>query len=1085
MNAAVLCLVFAVLGGAASAGQPPDPVTDLAAQTGDLEGRASLSWSAPSDGDFTPLSHYFVRFATYSAAQLKGDTTAWFNLTASSSLTVSPAHEAGSLETLTIDGLIPGELHYFMVRTEDIAGDVSQSDLKSYEVQAQARPMGIAGITNLSAQPGAVSGGISLAWTEPGRAQSTAPEFYTIKVSTLGNIGTDADFAAALPLSVFSPTPVPAPGQALARRTLAVSGLTPFATYYFAVRLEDSSPAPFAGPWLRDEARGRNRFNYSPPRHIPYPPEPVNDLTALTGGAQGQADLSWTAPRNYNFTPLSHYIVRSATFSAGHLQGDTTAWFNLAASSSLTLSTARDPGTLETLTIGALAPGELYFFMVRSVDKAGDMSQADLKSYGTQAQARPRGIAAVTNLAARPGASSGSMDLAWTEPGRAAVTLPDRYLVRASTMGNLASDAGFAAAQPLSAFSPTAAPAPGAAMETRTWTLTGLTPFTTYYFAIRLEDSSPLPLAGPWLREPAKGLNPSNFSVPMHLHNPPDAVTDITALAGGAEGQVNLSWTAPRNANFTALSRYLVRFATASAAQLGGDAAVWFNLAASSSVTASPAHAPGSLETLTLNGLYPSSTFYFAVKAVDVAGDMSAIDLRASAGVQVQSKPMNFPPAVPSGLQAFGDLNKARVSWNALTSAERGLDFDHYNLYRSTQAAAGFVLVTTAAATSIVDAPLAAFTTYYYRVSAQDQDGLEGAFSSTRSAVPFTAPPMEPLGIRVAGSSDAVTLTWLPTVRFSNGALFRSTSAPAYDELIGYQVLRSTGPSLPFQAISTPPAGQTSFTDLAGGAACLYQVRSYNSIGAATNATVVNNFGQQFFYLDDLVSNVMIEQDDLDRMSRMFNAGAEDIRISRRRRPELVGGNILEAVEFIPMLGGHTPLSGVRFGRPVPVVLRFATAGGMPVPNAAGPAAAEAVRNLGIFWHNGVEYKKLYGAVDPLAQTVTVKTPNLGLFQIRSLYREDSVTFDISNITSRVFTPNDDGKNDVVIFLFDNPNHAVMEGRIYDLRGAFAAAMRPGPMPDSLMWDGRMNGRVAASGVYIYQVNGDGKTFNGALVVAR
>ncbi|MEK7745086.1 MAG: gliding motility-associated C-terminal domain-containing protein, partial [Elusimicrobiota bacterium] len=152
---------------------------------------------------------------------------------------------------------------------------------------------------------------------------------------------------------------------------------------------------------------------------------------------------------------------------------------------------------------------------------------------------------------------------------------------------------------------------------------------------------------------------------------------------------------------------------------------------------------------------------------------------------------------------------------------------------------------------------------------------------------------------------------------------------------------------------------------------------------------------------------------------------------------------------------------------------------------ASAAAAGDSVEHLGMFWNNGLEYKKLYGKVDPVGQTVSVETVNLGKFQIRSVFREGGVTFDLSNITSRIFTPNNDGKNDVVLFLFDNPRKALVEGVIYDLRGARVASMTPGLQPDTLMWDGRMDGRTVTSGVYIYQIKAEGKTFNGTVVVAR
>ncbi|MBI4422271.1 MAG: hypothetical protein HY554_01000, partial [Elusimicrobia bacterium] len=60
-----------------------------------------------------------------------------------------------------------------------------------------------------------------------------------------------------------------------------------------------------------------------------------------------------------------------------------------------------------------------------------------------------------------------------------------------------------------------------------------------------------------------------------------------------------------------------------------------------------------------------------------------------------------------------------------------------------------------------------------------------------------------------------------------------------------------------------------------------------------------------------------------------------------------------------------------------------------------------------------------------------------------------------------------------------------VEGKIYDTRGAFVADMKAGAQPDTLTWDGRMNGRVVTGGVYLYEIRSEGKTFNGTVVVAR
>ena len=110
----------------------------------------------------------------------------------------------------------------------------------------------------------------------------------------------------------------------------------------------------------------------------------------------------------------------------------------------------------------------------------------------------------------------------------------------------------------------------------------------------------------------------------------------------------------------------------------------------------------------------------------------------------------------------------------------------------------------------------------------------------------------------------------------------------------------------------------------------------------------------------------------------------------------------------------------------------------------------------------------------------------MGIFQIRPLLRSNGAVFDISNLSSRVITPNGDGLNDIVIFTYDpGPNNVVATGRIYDLKGMFVANMTQGLVPNTMTWDGQMNGKYVTSGVYVYEIKGDGKTFTGTIVVAR
>ena len=97
-------------------------------------------------------------------------------------------------------------------------------------------------------------------------------------------------------------------------------------------------------------------------------------------------------------------------------------------------------------------------------------------------------------------------------------------------------------------------------------------------------------------------------------------------------------------------------------------------------------------------------------------------------------------------------------------------------------------------------------------------------------------------------------------------------------------------------------------------------------------------------------------------------------------------------------------------------------------------------------------------------------------------------TFDPGmDISNRFITPNGDLRNDNVVFTFGNPRDSAINGRIFDLKGAFVADMVPGPKPDaltdSLKWDGKADGKPAKGGVYIYVIWSEDKVHCGTVVV--
>ncbi|MDE2489214.1 MAG: hypothetical protein KGM24_00090 [Elusimicrobia bacterium] len=757
-----------------------------------------------------------------------------------------------------------------------------------------------------------------------------------------------------------------------------------------------------------------------------------------------------------------------------------------------------------------------------------------------------QGIGAVTDLAATPGTSTGSINLSWTEPHHFSGTAPFTYDVRASSVAQINNTADFTAAASLSTFSPSSPPTPGSGGGAAGFVVDGLQQGVTYYFAIRENDSGGL--HGVWLRSAT--INVDNFAVATSTRPPPPASGAVTAVgltsataawapAAGATDYLLIAATDAGLTSVAASSSTVLTTATVSglspnttywlAASACGDgcsayaavgstvtlaaSAVSLSTTAVSSTTVdlawgaggnpsgtlyrvlsstdgvaySPA-ASATIPSASVVGLTGGGTYYFEVVAVNAAGLAAA----ASPPLSVVT-PTGPVPSTPTGFAAAAGLLRVALSWNPLPAAQQGTGLLDYELQRSTNAGFGYVALATTTASTYVDLPLTAGTTYYYRLAARALDGAGSALTAAVSAVPYTQRPMSPLGLTVAASSTTVSISWSKTTRFESGAPFLSTGTPAADELQGYELLRSTDIcNVNYVLLSTYSVTTTAVTDATGGLNYYYHLLSFNSLGVSTNVVTFSSLGERSYFVDDCLSAMVLDDGTADQLNGSAN-GAGDIRLTARRRPQDVGDGIYQSVEFSADRDGSPLPAGYALSKNARVVLHYVVgSAGAPTPDSAtvqglsGPAAASAA-DLGVYWFNGQAYQKMYGRVDALSQTVTVQSPNLGVYQIRAQARTTSgPVFDVSNLSGRVITPNGDGRNDVAIFTYDpGPENVVPAGRVYDLRGAYVADMTPGLVANTLTWDGKMNGTPVHSGVYVYRITGGGKTFTGTIVVAR
>jgi len=145
-----------------------------------------------------------------------------------------------------------------------------------------------------------------------------------------------------------------------------------------------------------------------------------------------------------------------------------------------------------------------------------------------------------------------------------------------------------------------------------------------------------------------------------------------------------------------------------------------------------------------------------------------------------------------------------------------------------------------------------------------------------------------------------------------------------------------------------------------------------------------------------------------------------------------------------------------------------------------------------VYWHNGIDWKKIGGKVESEGtdqRKITFNIVNTGKYKLaRTLVTGD---FDVELVPPKIFAPRDtDATLKQMEFWVKNPtNSTKLTGKIYDLTGAVVGDIKYDRYSDPysvMYWDGQdSNGKYVRGGVYIYQIEMDGKVVNGTIVVAK
>ncbi|WP_135555545.1 fibronectin type III domain-containing protein [Paenibacillus cymbidii] len=572
-----------------------------------------LSWTAPGDdGSAGTATSYEIRYSTATITSAN-----WASATPVATVPVPTA--AGTTQIKIVRGLTPNTTYYFALKATDDAGNVS--GLSNVGSKKTNVAWGLTlDASKLIAEAGGgvltklIDGDTATTWDPAsypaamnvnyGYTYGTIRSINQIKAYTTGGTGT---------LSVY----VGRPGAWSLLYTDTLTGTAGWLTHTVNVLGADyrfvlSSPSG-------DAKLGEIQFVGAGAGPDNTPPGAVTSLAA-TAQSSSAIGLTWTAPGNdddpagfassydvrYSTAPITEANWASATQATGE-------------------PTPGEAGTSQSLTVSGLTAGTTYYFAIKSSDLnytsptvtyANTSAISNVASAATTSLGDTTAPAAVTNLAAG-GATTSSIQLTWTAPGDdgatgTAAAYDIRYSTATITGGNWAS-----------ATQVGGEPAPAAAGTSQSMTVSGLASGTTYYFAMKTRDEvsnesglSNVASAATTTTDTTAPATVANLTVDNDDNDSNPATCDYWLCSAVS---LKLSWTAPGDdGNSGTATSYEIRYSTATITSA--------NWASATPVATVPVPtAAGTTQSKIVRGLSPNTTYYFALKATDDAGNVSAL----------------------------------------------------------------------------------------------------------------------------------------------------------------------------------------------------------------------------------------------------------------------------------------------------------------------------------------------------------------------------------------------------------------------------------------------------------------------------
>ena len=615
-------------------------------------------------------------------------------------------------------------------------------------------------VSSYGGSSGSCTAAPSVPGTPSGTGTSSSQISLTWGASTAGASCTVSYNLFRSTTSGFTPSSSNQIASSLTTASYADSGLTAATTYYYVVEAIDGFGTSAAS------AQGSGTTEGGSCSAVPSAPA---GLTA-TASSSSAIGLSWNAVTPPANCSISSYSVYRSTTS-----GFTPSSSNLVAGGVT--------GTSYSNT--GLAASTTYYYVVEAVDADGSSAAstqagATTQSGGASCSAVPSAPGGLTATAS----SSSAIGLSWTADTPPANCTISSYSLYGSTT---------------SGFTPGSGNLIASGLTSTSYSDTGLSASTTYYFVVEAVDSYGTSAASAQESATTQAAASGTEIVAIAAGGPAESnasggdysfVADEDFTGGGDNSPVTatINLTQP-GANAAPMGVYQYGRAgaftyTIPGLTAGSQYSVLLHFAETYFTAAGDREfnvAINGTTVLTNLDVYATvgkdaallETFTATANSsgqIVIAFSLGAANQPLVMGIEIRSSSSGSCSAVPSapgGLTATASSSSAiGLSWSAVTPPAN-CTISSYSVYGSTTS--GFTpsssnLLATVTGTTYSNTGLTASTTYYYKVEATDADGASAAStqaSAETQAASCSAVPSAPTGLTAtASSSSAIGLSW-------------------------------------------------------------------------------------------------------------------------------------------------------------------------------------------------------------------------------------------------------------------------------------------------------------------------------------